>query len=155
MESTAGISPEQLQVILQSLMKQQAEQTKEIVAAAITAAKAPTEAELKKAKEEQERYDKTIKQSMEQAKAEEMAKRARQQNCNHKKENGKWATGGQIIGGRYGLIVCQHCQKPWYAEFSQETISMINAGDLTLHQADPSTWMDEESWNEKQRATVA
>jgi len=144
---------EQLQIIL----KQQAEQTKEIVAAAIAAAKAPSAEELKKAKEEDERFQRTIKQSMQQAEAEEHSRRTRQTNCNHKKENGKFATGGQVIGGRYGMLVCQHCQKEWFANFSQEVISQLNSGDLTLHQADPTQgWTDKETWHKQQEeAAVA
>lgn len=144
-----GITMEQLQEIL----KQQAEMTKGIVAEAVKAAKEPTAEEAAKKAEDKERYERSRKQALQQQEAEYRSKMQRQSNCPHKKENGKFATGGQIIGGRYGMLVCQHCQKSWFANFSQEVIASINAGDLTLHQADPTQgWIDEETWYKQQNA---
>jgi phage repressor protein C with HTH and peptisase S24 domain len=140
-EVSTGISMEQLQTILAA----QAAQTKEIVAAAVKAAKEPTEEDAAKKAEEKRRYDLSRKQARAQQEAEERSKRQRQLNCSHKKENGKWATGGQVIGERFGMIICQHCQKSWFATFSTEVISQLNSGDLTLHMADPTQagWKDE------------
>lgn len=137
---STGITMEQLQVIL----KAQAEQTREIVAAAVAAAKAPTADEAAEKAEKKARYEKSRQQAIQNQEAERKAKEQRQNNCTHKKENGKYATGGQIIGGRYGMILCQHCQRPWFAKFSQEVISQINAGDLSLAMIDPTSggWMD-------------
>ena len=129
MESnTMNISKDDLQEMLRTLIK---------------AAKEPTEDQAIKLKEEKARYEKSRSQAIQQQEAERRAKEQRQNNCTHKKENGKWATGGQVIGGRYGLLVCQHCQRTWYTRFSQETIQSINAGDLTLHQNSPEGWQDE------------
>lgn len=118
------------------------EDLQEMLRTLVKAAKEPTEEVAAKLEEEKRRYEVSRKQARAQQEAEEKSKQQRQGNCSHKKENGKWATGGQVIGGRFGMIICQHCQKAWYAKFSQENISMLNSGDLTLHMADPTGWLD-------------
>ena len=133
---TTGITMEQLQAI----MENQARMTKEIVAEAIKAAKAPTEEEAEKKAEDKARYERSRAQARANQEAEFLAKKQRQDNCSHKKENGKWRTGGQVIGGRYAVIVCQGCQKEWYKTFSPEVMSQLQSGDLVLFQADPAGW---------------
>lgn len=133
METSTGISAEQLQAI----MAQQAELMKGIVAEAVRAAKElpdDQKADREKAKKQEAL---AIQQAMDQAKAEEKAKETRQSSCQHKKENGKWATSGQVIGGRYAMLICQRCQKSWMWEPAAEVTAQLLAGDLVLFQAEP------------------
>lgn len=141
-EVTTGITMEQLQ----QLMAFQAEQTKSIVAEAIKAAKEPSADEQEKRAELQRRAAISRKQARDQFAAEENAKAQRHAACNHRKENGKFATSGQVIGGRYAILVCQHCQDCWYKEFEREVTAQLLSGDLTLFQADPQGWSKEMPW---------
>lgn len=145
-EVTTGITMEQLQ----ELMRSQAMMTKEIVAEAVKAAKEPTQEEADKKAELKRRAEISRKQAVEQTMAEQRAKDQLQNNCNHKKENGKFATGGQIIGGKYALLVCQHCRKEWYQQFSPEVTAQLLSGDLVLSQADPAGWSIEKPWPQPQ-----
>lgn len=145
-EVTTGITMEQLQQLLAA----QAEMTKSIVAEAIKAAKEPSEDEKEKRSELQRRAAISRRQAREQFAAEERAKEQRHANCNHKKENGKFATSGQVIGGRYAILVCQHCQDCWYKEFEREVTAQLLSGDLTLFQADPQGWSKEMPWPQPQ-----
>lgn len=101
--------------------------------------------ELQEIEEKEARFRKSRQQAIENQEMERRAREIQQERCSHKKENGKWATGGQIIGGRYGMLICQKCFKTWFADFSQEVINQLNSGDLTLHQADPT-----QGWKDKQ-----
>jgi hypothetical protein len=143
-EVTTGITMEQLQAIL----AHQAEQNRAAVTEAIRAAKEPSAEEAEKRTELQRRAAISRKQSHEQMQAEENAKKQRHANCGnyHKKENGKWATSGQVIGGRYCILICQHCQKTWYKTFDREVTAQLLAGDLTLFQASPEGWSEEMPW---------
>lgn len=145
-EVTTGITMEQLQQLLAA----QAEMTKSIVGEAIKAAKEPSEEEKEKRTELQRRAAISRKQAREQFAAEERAKAQRHANCSHKKENGKFATSGQVIGGRYAILVCQHCQDCWYKEFDREVTAQLLSGDLTLFQADPQGWAKEMPWPQPQ-----
>lgn len=142
-EATTGITMVQLQEILAA----QAAMTKDIVAEAVKAAKEPTADEAEKKAELKRRAEVSRKQALQQQAAEENAKQQRYRNCDHKKENGKWATGGQVIAGKYAVLVCQHCQKPWYNQFSSEVTSQLLAGDVTLFQASPEGWSDKMPWS--------
>jgi hypothetical protein len=139
---STGITMEQLQTLLAA----QAEMTKSIVAEAIKAAKEPTEDEKEKRTELQRRAAISRKQARDQFAAEENAKKQRHAQCSHKKENGKFATSGQVIGGRYAILVCQHCQDCWYREYDREVTAQLLSGDLTLFQADPAGWSKEMPW---------
>jgi hypothetical protein len=141
-EVTTGITMEQLQAVLAA----QAELTKSIVAEAIKAAKEPTADEAEKKAELQKRAAISRKQARDQFAAEENAKAQRHAACSHRKENGKFATSGQVIGGRYAILVCQHCQDCWYKEFEREVTAQLLSGDLTLFQADPHGWSKEMPW---------
>ena len=147
-EATTGITMDQLQEILAAQAKLTKEMTTEIVTAAVKAAKEPTQDEADKRAEAQRRAKISREQSHAQIMAEERAKKQRQDNCSnfHKKENGKWATSGQVIGGKYCLLICQHCQKTWYKEFDRETTAQLLSGDLTLFQASPEGWSTEMPW---------
>lgn len=137
-----GITMEQLQALLEN----QARMTKDIVAEAIKAAKEPTAEEAEKKEELKRRAEISRKQAIAQQQAEEASKNQRHANCSHRKENGKFATSGQIIGGKYASLVCQHCQMQWFKEFPAETTAQLLAGDLTLFQADPQGWSADEPW---------
>lgn len=145
-ENTMVISQEQLQKLLEGILANQSESTKEIVATAIKAAKELPDAEKDKITEAERRRQISMKQSRDQIEAEEKAKKQCQDNCGHKKENGKWATSGQVIGGRYSMLICQRCQKPWYKEFDREVTSQLLSGDLVLFQADPEGWSTQIPW---------
>lgn len=119
-----------------------------VVEKAIRVSKEPTPRELAEQKElddKEARFKKSRQQAIENQEMERRAREIQQERCSHKKENGKWATGGQIIGGRYGMLICQKCFKTWFADFSQDVINQLNSGDLTLHQADPT-----QGWKDKQ-----
>lgn len=141
-EATTGITMAQLQEILAA----QAAMTKDIVAEAVKAAKEPTADEAEKKAELKRRAEVSRKQAIQQQQAEENAKNQRHANCGHHKENGKWSTSGQVIGGKYCILICQHCQMSWYKEFDREVTSQLLAGDLTLFQADPAGWTTEMPW---------
>ena len=140
--ATTGITMEQLQ----ELLKAQAEMTKSIVAEAVKAAKEPTVEEAEKREELKRRAEVSRKQAIAQQMAEENAKNQRHSNCSHRKENGKLATSGQVIGGKYCILICQHCQMSWYKEFDREVTAQLLSGDLTLFQADPQGWATEMPW---------
>jgi hypothetical protein len=147
-EVSTGITMEQLQAILAA----QAELTKGIVAEAVKAAKEPTADELEKRTELQRRAAISRKQARDQFNAEQQAKAQRHAQCSHRKENGKFATSGQVIGGRYAILVCQHCQDCWYKEFEREVTAQLLSGDLTLFQADPQGWSKDMPWPQPQVA---
>jgi hypothetical protein len=141
-EVSTGITMEQLQQLLAA----QAELTRGIVAEAVKAAKEPSEDEKEKRTELQRRAAISRKQARDQFNAEQAAKAQRHAQCSHKKENGKFATSGQVIGGRYAILVCQHCQDCWYKEFDREVTAQLLSGDLTLFQTDPQGWSKNMPW---------
>ena len=142
MSETVGITAEQLQQLLEN----QAKMTEGIVASAIKAAKELPDNEKEKLLEAERRRSIAMKQSRDQIEAEERAKKQRQDSCSHKKENNKWATSGQVIGGRYAMLICQRCQKSLYKEFDREVTAQLLSGDLVLFQADPAGWSSEIPW---------
>lgn len=121
-----NITSEQLQEMMQ-----------QVVATAIKAAKELPDDEKLERQKKQELRDRSIQQAREQVEAEERAKTNRQSNCAHKKENGKWATSGQVIGGKFAMLICQRCQRSWMWQPDPETIAQLLAGDLVLFQAEP------------------
>jgi len=118
------------------------EDLQEILLAVVKAGKQPTEEEAEKLKEAKARAEKNKADFVKMVEQEQQAKAARQASCGHRKENGRFSTGGQVIGGRFALLLCSHCQKPWYKVFSPETMAQLNSGDLVLFGADPSGWDD-------------
>lgn len=132
------MEPEKPPVQITMTHDQLQEMMQQVIATAIKAAKElPDEEKEERAKKK--KYEETaIKQAMEQAKAEEMARESRQSNCGHKKENGRWATSGQVIGGKFAMLICQHCQKTWMWEPTDpNVIAQLLAGDLVLLHAEP------------------
>ena len=112
-----------------------------VVEKAIRISKEPTPKELAEQKEldeKKERFERSRQQAIQNMELDRRAREIQQERCPHKKENGKWATGGQVIGSRYGMLICQKCFKTWFAVFGQDVIQQLNSGDLTLHQADPT-----------------
>ena len=112
------------------------EQLQELLAGAIKAAIAPSPEEQEKKDELKKRAEASRKASVDTMMADYQARIDRQNRCNHKKENGKWSTGGQPIKDEIFLI-CQHCQKTWQWKPDPTVIAQLLAGDLTLHQAEP------------------
>jgi hypothetical protein len=112
------------------------EQLQTLLAGAIKAAHAPDPEEQEKKDKEKARAAASRQASHDIMMADYQAKIDRQKNCSHKKENGKWATGGQVIKEKIFLI-CQHCQKEWTWKPDPSVITQLLAGDLTLHQAEP------------------
>jgi hypothetical protein len=113
------------------------EQLQELLAGAIRSAKAPDPEEQEKKDQLKAQGDASRKAAREQVMAEIRSKESRQNNCRHKKDNDKWSTGGQVIGGNKALLICQRCQKTWMWEPSAEVVAALLSGDLTLHQAEP------------------
>lgn len=112
------------------------EQLQEIIKQAVMAGKAPSVDEQEKQDQIKAAAERSRKASAQTMLADFQAKQDRHNRCEHKKENGKWATGGQVIGNEIFLI-CQHCQKTWQWKPSSEVIAQLLSGDLTLHQAEP------------------
>ena len=112
------------------------EQLQELLAGAIKAAIAPPADEVAKKNELAAKAEASRKASRDTMMADHQAKLDRQARCAHRKENGKWSTGGQVIKDEIFLI-CQHCQKTWQWKPDQAVIASLLAGDLTLHQAEP------------------
>lgn len=137
-EGTVSLSMEQFQELLAA----QANSTKEMMLELLKVAKNPSAAEQAEIDKKKQWEASAIESARQQLVMEDQAKHTRQTNCDHRKENGKWATGGQIIGGRYALLLCQHCFKPWYTTFSPENMAQLNAGDLTLTMCSPEGWKD-------------
>jgi hypothetical protein len=113
------------------------EQLQELLAGAIKAGLAPSPAEQKKQEDLAAKAEASRKSSRDAMMAGYWAKKHREDNCDHHKENGKWATSGQMLGNGLALTVCQHCQKEWYWEPSQSVAAQLLSGDLTLHQSQP------------------
>ncbi len=57
--------------------------------------------------------------------------------CSHKKENGKYSTGGQIMADGKALLICFQCSKNWRFEVNDQTRRLIDAGDVTLAEMRP------------------
>lgn len=113
------------------------EQLQELLAGAIKAAIAPSPEDQEKKDELKRRAQESKKASVDTMMADFQAKKDRQDRCDHKKENGKWATGGQMLGNGVALTICQHCQKAWYWKPAPEDAAQLLSGDLTLHQSQP------------------
>lgn len=132
------MEPEKPPVQITMTHGQLQEMMQQVIATAIKAAKELPDEEKEERAKRKEYEKKVIDQAMEQAAAEENARNTRQANCGHKKENGKWATSGQVIGGRFAMLICQHCQKTWMWEPSDpNVIAQLLSGDLVLFQAEP------------------
>jgi len=112
------------------------EQLQEIIKQAVMAGKAPSAEEQEKIDEKKAAAKRSREASISTMMADYQAKIDRQNRCKHKKENGRWATGGQVIKDEIFLI-CQHCQKTWQWKPDASVISQLLSGDLTLHQAEP------------------
>ena len=112
------------------------EQLQEIIKQAVMAGKAPSVDEQEKKDQMKAAAERSRKVSAETMTADFQARVDRQTRCEHKKENGKWATGGQVVKNEIFLI-CQHCQKTWQWNPGDAVIAQLLAGDLTLHQAEP------------------
>lgn len=137
--STGGVTLtyEQLQEILKSGRQETIE--------ALKIAMAPSPEDQAKKDEVVARAAASRKASAETMMADYRGKQARHDACDHKKENGKWATGGQMLGTGIALTVCQHCQNEWYWKPSADVVQQLLSGDLTLHQSAPpsqSQWVN-------------
>jgi len=113
------------------------EQLQDLLAGAIKAAIAPSPDAQMKADDLKKRTEDSRRSSLEAMEAVRKATENRQAGCDHKKENGKWATGGQVLGNGTALTICQHCQKAWYWKPAPEVAQQLLSGDLTLHQSAP------------------
>ena len=131
------MEPEKPPVQITMTHDQLQEMMQQVIATAIKAAKELPDEEKEERAKKKDYEKKVIQQAMQQAEAEEKARETRQANCGHKKENGKWSTSGQIIGGKFAMLICQHCQKTWMWEPAPETTAQILSGDLVLFQAEP------------------
>lgn len=114
----------------------------EMMIAILKAAKEPSAEEQSKIDEAKKREAKNKADFVQMVKQEQDSKTYRQNACGHKKENGRFSTGGQVIGGRFALLLCSHCQRAWYKAFPAETLAQLNSGDLVLFGADPAGWQD-------------
>ena len=127
---------------MQQLLLAMQEQNRQLVLELAKAMREPDPDTKKKKEEEAARAEKNRAEYIDMVKAEEQSRINRQRACSHRKENGKFSTGGQIIGGRFAALWCSHCQKPWYKLFSPDVMAQLNSGDLILFGADPSGWDD-------------
>ena len=122
------------------------EQLQELLAGAIKAAIAPDPEEKAKKDDLKAKAQASREASVATMMADHKAKEDRQNACDHKKENGKWATSGQMLGNGIAMTICQHCQKTWLWKPSIEVAQQLLSGDLTLHQsAPPSRTIDQQA----------
>lgn len=97
--ATISISPDQLQKILQEVVR---------------AAKEPDEATKQKLAEEAALKERRLKESIEMAKAEEEARELRWRTCAHIKPDGRTAVAkGQVFSDGFYHPFCLVCQKPF------------------------------------------
>jgi len=127
---------------LQQILLAMAQQNKEFAADLARELRKPDPDTQAKQDAEKARAAKNKADFVEMVKNDEAAKQMRQNACPHRKDNGRFSTGGQVIGGRYALLLCSHCQKAWYKVFPPETLAQLNSGDLILFGADPTGWQD-------------
>ena len=98
--------------LLQQIMAAVARDNRESILEAIRELKKPDPREAAKKEEEDRRAEKRHMDAVEQAKADEARVAARQANCSHKKENGKWSAGGQVMSGtNMATVLCLRCGK--------------------------------------------
>lgn len=70
------------------------------------------------------------------------AKLQMQMSCTHKKENGKFSTGGQVLNNGKLLILCSQCSKDWMIDITESNRRMIESGDLSVAEmAPPENWI--------------
>jgi hypothetical protein len=62
---------------------------------------------------------------------------ARQENCQHRKENGHWNTAGICTSDGMIALICQMCFKSWKVKVSAENYRAIEIGDLSLAESAP------------------
>lgn len=126
------------------------EQLAAIIAQATSAAVKETVQELRKpdpkiaAKEaEQEEREKQNRAKMiEMELSNHQAKLAMQAQCSHKKQNGNYSTGGQILNDGMLLVLCSQCSSEWKVPVSEANRRAIESGDLSIAEiAPPEKWL--------------
>ena len=91
-----------------------------------------------KEKEEQKRRNKLYKDGVvRDEQARERREAAAKDACNHTKENGKWSTGGQVMGDGKILIICTHCRRCWKVPVPDNERRLIESGDISLAEVKP------------------
>lgn len=109
----------------------------EALGAAIGRALVDANPELQEKKKNEERRKKAREALREEVAKANRERLARQMSCDHKKENGKFATNGQVLADGNVLIICTHCAYEWKLKASPENRRAIESGDLTLAEIQP------------------